>query len=172
MWPDFYELGTVGLGRKPPLELGHGAYVLIETLGTDPEADQERYETVIGEAIEAGIVKDAIVAQSQREATELWAVRDSPGEWSKGVHWPQLGFDVSVPTGEIGPLADGDRRGAARALAAADRACSSAMWPMATCTCRCACPATTCPSWRSRTRSTASWRSAAARFPPSMASAR
>jgi FAD/FMN-containing dehydrogenase len=22
------------------------------------------------------------------------------------VHWPQLGFDVSVPTGEIGPLAD------------------------------------------------------------------
>jgi FAD/FMN-containing dehydrogenase len=68
--------------------------------------DQLRYETVIGEAIEAGVVNDAIVAQSHREATELWAVRDSPGEWSTGVHWPQLGFDVSVPTGEIGPLAD------------------------------------------------------------------
>ena len=61
---------------------------------------------MIGEAIEAGVVQDAIIAQSQREATELWAVRDSPGEWQKGVHWPQLGFDVSVPTGEIGPLAD------------------------------------------------------------------
>ena len=106
MWPAFYELGTVGLGRKPPLELGHGAYVLIEILGTDPIADQQRYETVIGEAIEAGVVNDAIVAQSRREATELWAVRDSPGEWSTGVHWPQLGFDVSVPTGEIGPLAE------------------------------------------------------------------
>ncbi|MEO8315775.1 MAG: FAD-binding oxidoreductase [Pseudomonadota bacterium] len=106
MWPDFYHMGTVGLGRKPPLELGHGAYVLIETLGTDPESDQARYESVIGEAIEAGVVQDAIIAQSQREATELWAVRDSPGEWSKGIHWPQLGFDVSVPTGEIGPLAD------------------------------------------------------------------
>jgi FAD/FMN-containing dehydrogenase len=106
MWPDFYRLGTVALGRKPPLEIGHGAYVLIETLGTDPEGDQTRYETVIGEAIEAGIVKDATIAQSQREATELWAVRDSPGEWSKGAHWPQLGFDVSVPTGEIGPLAE------------------------------------------------------------------
>ncbi len=106
MWPDFYQLGTVALGRKPPLEIGHGAYVLIETLGTDPQADQARYEAVIGEAIEAGIVRDAVIAQSQREATELWAVRDSPGEWQKGVHWPQLGFDVSVPTGEIGPLAD------------------------------------------------------------------
>jgi FAD/FMN-containing dehydrogenase len=105
MWPDFYRLGTVSLGRKPPLELGHGVYVLIEILGTDPEADQARYEAVISEAIEAGIVKDATIAQSQREATELWAVRDSPGEWSKGLHWPQLGFDVSVPTGEIGPLA-------------------------------------------------------------------
>jgi FAD/FMN-containing dehydrogenase len=106
MWPDFYAMGTVGLGRKPPLELGHGVYVLIETLGTDPENDQARYETVIAEAIEAGVVQDAIIAQSQREATELWAVRDSPGEWSKGLHWPQLGFDVSVPTGEIGPLAE------------------------------------------------------------------
>jgi FAD/FMN-containing dehydrogenase len=106
MWPDFYRLGTVALGRKPPLDEGSGAYVLIETLGTDPDADQQRFEAVIGEAMEAGIVKDAIIAQSQREATELWAVRDSPGEWSKGVHWPQLGFDVSVPTGEIGPLAD------------------------------------------------------------------
>jgi FAD/FMN-containing dehydrogenase len=105
MWPDFYELGTVALGRKPPLALGAGVYVLIETLGTDLDADQARYESVIGEAMEAGIVKDAIIAQSQREATELWAVRDSPGEWQKGAHWPQLGFDVSVPTGEIGPLA-------------------------------------------------------------------
>jgi FAD/FMN-containing dehydrogenase len=106
MWPDFYRLGTVELGRKPPLEIGYGAYVLIETMGTDPTTDQERYEAVIGEAMEAGVVKDAIIAQSQRESTMLWDVRDSPGEWSKGVHWPQLGFDVSVPTGEIGPLAD------------------------------------------------------------------
>jgi FAD/FMN-containing dehydrogenase len=106
MWPDFYELGTVAMKRKPPLEPGYGAYVLIETLGTDPDADQARYESVIGEALEAGVVQDAIIAQSQREATELWAVRDSPGEWQQSVHWPQLGFDVSVPTGEIGPLAD------------------------------------------------------------------
>lgn len=106
MWPDFYQLGTTGLGRKPPLDASYGAYVLIETMGTDPATDQERYEAVIGAAMEAGIVKDAIIAQSQREATLLWDVRDSPGEWSKGAHWPQLGFDVSVPTGEIGPLAE------------------------------------------------------------------
>jgi FAD/FMN-containing dehydrogenase len=104
MWPDFYELGTVGLGRKPPLPFGAGAYVLLETMGQDPQVDPQRYEAVIGEALEAGIVKDAIVAKSSREATELWTVRDSPGEWQRTPHWPQLGFDVSVPTGEIHAL--------------------------------------------------------------------
>jgi FAD/FMN-containing dehydrogenase len=105
MWPDFYQLGTIGLGHKPPLQIGAGAYVLIETMGQDVNADPQRYEAVIGEALEAGIVKDAIVAKSSREATELWTVRDSPGEWQRTPHWPQLGFDVSVPTGEIGALA-------------------------------------------------------------------
>ena len=44
------------------------------------------------------------MAQSQREAGELWAVRDSPAEWQRAGHWPQLSFDVSVSTGEIGDL--------------------------------------------------------------------
>jgi FAD/FMN-containing dehydrogenase len=106
MWPEFYEIGTVGLKLKPPLELGHGLYVLIETMGTDSEADLTRYESVIGEAVEAGIVADAIIAKSQRESNDLWTVRDSPGEWQRAGHWPQLSFDVSVPTGEIGDLVD------------------------------------------------------------------
>ena len=94
------------LGRKPPLEPGYGVYVLIETMGQEPEADQQRFETVIGSALEAGAVKDAIIAKSQRESTALWSVRDSPGEWGKAGFWPQLGFDVSVPTGDIGALAE------------------------------------------------------------------
>jgi FAD/FMN-containing dehydrogenase len=80
--------------------------VLIETMGQDPAADQERYETVIGDALEEGIIANAIIAQSSRESSELWAVRDSPGEWRRTPHWPHLSFDVSVPTGEIGDLVE------------------------------------------------------------------
>ncbi len=68
--------------------------------------DQQRYEAVIGEALDAGIVKTLRSRSPAAEATELWTVRDSPGEWQKTPHWPQLGFDVSVPTGEIGALAN------------------------------------------------------------------
>jgi FAD/FMN-containing dehydrogenase len=104
MWPSFYGLATNGVGRKPPLQPGFGLYVLIETMGTDERRDAQHFEAVIAGALEAGTVRDAVIAQSQREATELWAVRDSPGEWQKAGHWPQLSFDVSVPTGEIGDL--------------------------------------------------------------------
>jgi FAD/FMN-containing dehydrogenase len=104
MWPAFYRLGTDGVGRNPPLECGSGLYVLIETMGSDAERDPQQFERVIGEALTAGTVGDAVIAQAERQANELWAVRDSSGEWQKAGHWPQLGFDVSVPTGEIGDL--------------------------------------------------------------------
>ncbi len=104
MWPDFYGLATRGLGRKPPLAEISGLYVLIETMGPDEDADPARFESVIAQALEAGIVEDAVVAQSQREAADIWAVRDSPAEWQRAGHWPQLSFDVSVSTGEIGGL--------------------------------------------------------------------
>ena len=102
MWPEFYHLGTQALGRRPPLEPKYGCYVLVETMGDDEATDQTRFEAVIGEAIERGIVQDAVVAKSGAEARELWAIRDCPGEWIKTEHWPQIAFDVSIPTGQMG----------------------------------------------------------------------
>jgi len=101
MWPEFYHLGTTALGRRPPIAPEHGVYVLIETMGDDPEAEQVHFEAVIAEAIEAGVAQDAVITQSGREARDLWAIRDCPGEWPK-VYWPQLSFDVSIPTGQMG----------------------------------------------------------------------
>ncbi|MDB5689466.1 MAG: D-2-hydroxyglutarate dehydrogenase [Sphingomonas bacterium] len=101
MWPDFYTLGTSALGRQPPVAEGHGIYVLIETMGTDPAADQVRFEEVLGAALEDGVAQDAVIAQSDAQTQALWAIRDCPGEFPK-VFWPQISFDVSLPTGEIG----------------------------------------------------------------------
>jgi FAD/FMN-containing dehydrogenase len=102
MWPQFYRTATVELGRKPPLDPNYGAFVLIETLGLEPETDQQRFEAVIGAAMQGGSVQDAVIAQSQRQAAELWSVRDSPN--GRRPDSGRSGFDVSVPTGEIGAL--------------------------------------------------------------------
>jgi FAD/FMN-containing dehydrogenase len=105
MWPAFYETGTVKLGRRPPIPMGYGVYILIETMGSDPDTDQSRFESVIHEASEAGVVKDAVIARSGRETKEIWSIRDCPGEFTAAGHNPQLGFDVSVPTAKIGEFA-------------------------------------------------------------------
>jgi FAD/FMN-containing dehydrogenase len=110
MWPDFYRIGTSALGRKPPIPEEHGLYVLMETLGGDPEADQARFEAVIDEAMQAGVVETAVVAQSAKDTQGLWSIRDCPGEFTKAGHWPQLGFDVSIPTGKIGAFVAECRR--------------------------------------------------------------
>lgn len=102
MWPDFYRLGTTSLGRQQPIPDAHGLYVLLETLGTDAERDEVQFEEVIGGLLETGLVRDAVIAASTRQRQDLWAIRDCPGEWSKGVHWPQIGFDVSLPAARIG----------------------------------------------------------------------
>jgi FAD/FMN-containing dehydrogenase len=105
MWPEFFQMGTEGLGKRPPIQFGHGLYVLTDTMGTDPNSDQHQFEAIIGKAIEDGVVEDAVIAQSGKETQEFWAIRDSPGEY-KRIFWPQLSFDVSLPTGQIGDFVE------------------------------------------------------------------
>lgn len=102
MWPDFYRLVTAKVpGLDAPLPRDFGGYVLVESMGSDPLPDQERFERVLGEALEAGVMADAVIAQSEEEAASLWRVRDASGELRR-FFWPHVGFDVSVPTGQIG----------------------------------------------------------------------
>lgn len=102
MWPEFYHCGTNALGRQPPIKPGHGIYVLLENMGTDITSDPTRFENLIAQQISTGVAKDAVIAQSNRETQNLWAIRDCPGELQNAGWWPQTMFDVSVPIGEIG----------------------------------------------------------------------
>ncbi len=102
MWPDFYERMTNGLPRlSKPLPHGHGGYVLLEAQGTSPATDNEHFEGVLADALSQGLIADVVIAQSDSDARRIWAVRDSSGEF-RAVFWPHVGFDVSVPTGQIG----------------------------------------------------------------------
>ncbi|HNH34394.1 MAG TPA: FAD-binding oxidoreductase [Rhodocyclaceae bacterium] len=106
MWPDFYERITrLVPGCAPPIPCGHGAYLLIEALGADQARDQERFEAMLAEAHAAGLLADAVVAHSQADAAALWRIRDGSGEFQR-VFWPHVGFDVSIPTGDIGRFID------------------------------------------------------------------
>lgn len=72
-------------------------YVLLE-LSDSESADhaRERFETIIGEAIEAGLVVDAVIAENLAQSKALWHLRESIplAEKEQG---KSIKHDVSVP---------------------------------------------------------------------------
>ena len=122
LWPDFYRLGTLRMGRRMPLPDGAGAYVLVETGSTGANGRDDRLTGLLERALAEQVIVDGVIAQSEREREELWTIRDTVGEMTK-TFWPCIGFDVSVPIGDIGRF-----MAACRARLAADLPTSQSVW--------------------------------------------
>ncbi|MEO7478724.1 MAG: FAD-binding oxidoreductase [Lysobacteraceae bacterium] len=76
-------------------------YALLELSDSESEAHaQERFETVLGEAIEAGCVKDAVIAGSMAQSKALWHLRESIplAEKESG---KSIKHDVSIPVSRM-----------------------------------------------------------------------
>ncbi|MDH3901480.1 MAG: FAD-binding oxidoreductase, partial [Gammaproteobacteria bacterium] len=58
------------------------------------EADAENFELVLGEAMEQGLVSDAVLTRSQAERNAIWEIRDDVLEFFK--LGPFIPFDISV----------------------------------------------------------------------------
>jgi FAD/FMN-containing dehydrogenase len=96
MWPDFYEATTSAFGHhRALLPEGHGIYGLVEASGADIQRDGVRFEEALGDAMEQGLVLDAVIAKSEAERNAIWAPRDDP--WLITQHYgATLNFDVSM----------------------------------------------------------------------------
>jgi FAD/FMN-containing dehydrogenase len=84
------------LGLNPPVALSAPVFVLTDIQGLTPGADEEAFAQVLAQAIEDGLVEDAVLSQSEREFQALWALRDDCNRFlfAQG---PMLGMDVSLP---------------------------------------------------------------------------
>lgn len=95
MWPTFYDLVTTPPAQgTPPLPRGYPYYVLVEALGGDEAADAERFERVLSQALEDGLIVDAVIAKSGAERARMWALRDDVGQVNR--NGPAVTFDVSL----------------------------------------------------------------------------
>lgn len=83
---------------QAPLGERHAWYALMEFVAdrVAAEALNDKVEAVLGEAFEAGLVDDAVIAASEAQAEAFWQLREtiSPSEKMKG---PAAQHDISVP---------------------------------------------------------------------------
>ncbi|MDP5133073.1 MAG: FAD-binding oxidoreductase [Paraglaciecola sp.] len=97
MWADYFDavIDIQQLARKP-FAANYAIYALVEFQGQDKAALQTMSETLLGEAIEQGLVEDVIIAQSLQDNADIWAIREAIAELLSRVK-PFIAFDISMP---------------------------------------------------------------------------
>jgi len=91
MWNNFYTLvSTPPAKNPPPLPQTYPYYVLVEAIG----AEEERVQSVLADALEQGLIVDAVVASSEAQRLQIWALRDDVEQTQQ--YGPSFTFDVSM----------------------------------------------------------------------------
>ena len=104
MWKSFYDLVTIDVGKPAPLPSGYPFYVLIEALGSEQEADAERFESTLFSAQKDGLILDGVTGMSTREKEEIWSIRDGIGEF--GGLGAMFTFDIGLPIRDMQDYVD------------------------------------------------------------------
>jgi FAD/FMN-containing dehydrogenase len=98
MWSDFYRRAVGPCGCSAPLPASHDLYVIVEiAAGVDGE-DRKRLEAWLGAQLDKELIEDAVIANSERERSNIWTVRDSVMLYPQKLPPAVTAiFDVSIP---------------------------------------------------------------------------
>jgi FAD/FMN-containing dehydrogenase len=97
MWRDYFAFNAAALGLSFFAD-EHGFWAIIEST-----MEKDAVESFLAACIEDGLVADALIAQSEAQARQIWSVREGyPIEKLPNL----LNFDVSLPIARIGAYAE------------------------------------------------------------------
>ena len=106
IWPASFKAMTGPTSSmKCPLEGDYNYYVLIEALGGDQNNDEIRFERLLEQAFEKGLIKNAVPAFSSSDYTWFWKIREDV-KVLKDLSPNDQHFDVSIPIDQIGDYVD------------------------------------------------------------------
>jgi FAD/FMN-containing dehydrogenase len=97
MWANYYDYVIERVSHlQSPFDQSYPFYVLMELEGSDQEQDSARFQNLLESALDSTLIKDAAIAQSEKETAAFWQIRDGIGEVLPGFA-PCANFDISVP---------------------------------------------------------------------------
>ena len=97
MWDNYFHRVIDDVANlHSPFEERHKFYVLMEAEGSDQQEDARRLQGMLEKALESGLIDDAAIAQSEKERSSFWQIRDGIGEILPALA-PCANFDISVP---------------------------------------------------------------------------
>jgi FAD/FMN-containing dehydrogenase len=88
-------------GTRPPLSGNHPWHALIEATTSDAAEDVAvELESLLGAALEQGIIGDAVLASNEAQAEAFWKLRDTISE-AERAEGQTLAHDISVPVADM-----------------------------------------------------------------------
>jgi FAD/FMN-containing dehydrogenase len=98
---DYFALASANLGPASLTVFTEApAYLILEIDAADQQTAQSALEEALAEAMEEGLIVDAILAQSEKERNEIWNIREDSSVVDR-VHPNGYWFDISVPLQEL-----------------------------------------------------------------------
>lgn len=119
MWGEYFRDVTEEGFHRAPMDRDHAYYVMLEAEGANPSTDAELFTSVMSQALEEGLVADAVLPQSDKELRALWEIRENFSALYR--RKPIFLYDVSLPIREM------------ETYVATVRACLKARWPQSRC---------------------------------------
>ncbi|MBS0537644.1 MAG: FAD-binding oxidoreductase [Proteobacteria bacterium] len=97
-------------GTQDPLKADTNWFLLMQWSSSRPRSEgaegmSEKMEQFLGEQIEAGRVLDAVIAQSEAQARNMWKIREGVAEAGRA-EGPGLSYDISVSVSKIPEFID------------------------------------------------------------------
>ncbi len=106
MWASYFDrVIDHGGGPRSPFDQRFPIYALVEAEGADAQADEDRFEEVLGAALESGAIQDAAIARSEKDRQAFWAIRDGVAEIAADL-LPYASLDVSMDIAEMADFLD------------------------------------------------------------------
>jgi FAD/FMN-containing dehydrogenase len=88
-------------GTRAPLSDKLPWNVLVEATTADPSTDvAAELEALMSEALQSGLIRDAVIAANHAQAEAFWHIRDSISE-AERVEGQTLAHDISVPVADM-----------------------------------------------------------------------
>ena len=93
-------------GTRAPLASPSPWQVLLQCGSASPGlAAHEALQALLEEALSQGLVQDAVLAESQDQARQLWKLRESVSE-AQAAEGPNIKHDIALPADTLAPFVD------------------------------------------------------------------
>lgn len=107
IWQPFYQLNTnahIEGTSTAPLPASYPVYAIVETRSNNAETATADFQNALEEAMNNGLIQDAVIAQSQKERANIWHIREHIDIALS--HDPVFVYDISLPIADMNDYVD------------------------------------------------------------------